>query len=94
VVEGVETSRDFHLRLLEHPDVQAGEMSIQWLESHLTELTSAPASDETIRLAAVAAALAAHEDRAQAPSAAGVAASQRATSAWQAIARRESLGLG
>jgi acetyl-CoA carboxylase, biotin carboxylase subunit len=94
VVEGVETSRDFHLRLLEHPDVQAGEMSIQWLESHLTELTSAPASDETIRLAAVAAALAAHEDRAQAPSAAGAAASQRATSAWQAIARRESLGLG
>jgi len=94
VVEGVETSRDFHLRLLEHPDVQAGDMSIQWLESHLTELTSAPATDDTIRLAAVAAALAAHEDRGQAPTGAGVVASQRAKSGWQAIARRESLGIG
>jgi acetyl-CoA carboxylase biotin carboxylase subunit len=94
VIEGVETSRDFHLRLLEHPDVQAGNMSIQWLESHLAELTSASAADHTVRLAAVAAALAAHEDRGQAPAMATTVATPHTTSGWRDIARRESLGLG
>ncbi len=94
VIEGVETSRDFHLRLLEHPDVQSGDMSIQWLEAHLTELTSASASDETVQLAAIAAALAAHDDRGQATVSNSPASSRATGSAWRDIARRESLGLG
>jgi len=94
VIEGVETSRDFHLRLLEHPDVQSGEMSIQWLEAHLPELTSASAREETIQLAAIVAALAAHEDRGQAVVTNTGAGARTAGSTWRDIARRESLGLG
>jgi acetyl-CoA carboxylase biotin carboxylase subunit len=93
VIEGVETSRDFHLRLLEHPDVQSGDISIQWLEGHLAELTTAAPSEETVRLAAVAAALAAHADRAQLVPVAGPQASaSTARDGWRALASREALG--
>jgi acetyl-CoA carboxylase biotin carboxylase subunit len=57
-VDGVDTSRDFHLRVLAHPDFQSGAITIQWLEQHLDELTRADAPAESRRLAAVAAALA------------------------------------
>ncbi len=93
VVEGVETSRSFHLRLLEHPDVQAGDISIQWLEAHLAELTSAQPDDDTIRRAAVVAALAAQHDRGQLAApvhSAGAESGVREGWRWQA--RRESLG--
>ena len=96
VIEGVETSRGFHLRLLEHEDVRSGNLTIQWLEAHLAELTSQPASAETIRLAAIAAALSADHDRnvRAVPIESG---STNATAApahgdgWRAVARRERL---
>jgi len=93
VIEGVETSRGFHLRLLEHPDVQSGNINIQWLESHLDELTGLSANDETIQLAAIVAALAAQQDReVRIPTGNDDElndASER--SGWRAVARRESL---
>ena len=62
-IDGVETSRGFHLRVLDHPDFQRGDISIQWLEEHLAELTASTGSDENVRIAAIAAALVAHEER-------------------------------
>ena len=62
-IEGVETSRDFHLRLMEDQDFRAGAISIQWLEEHLPELSAVKAPPETMRVAAIAAALFADRDR-------------------------------
>src|SRR5690606_1224865 len=96
VIEGVETSRGFHLRLLEHADVRSGNITIQWLEAHLAELTGQPASAETVRLAAIAAALAADHDR-NAPTmqaavgAANTSAAPAHGDGWRAVARRERL---
>jgi acetyl-CoA carboxylase biotin carboxylase subunit len=93
VVEGVETSRGFHLRLLEHPDVQAGDISIQWLEAHLAELTGAQPDEDTIRRAAVAAALSAQHDRGQLAAPTGASGAESAVrEGWRWQARRESLG--
>lgn len=99
-VDGIETSRSFHLRVLEHPDFQSGNITIQWLEQRLPELTAPVKDRETLRLAALAAALLTHEERtsgrrpaasastegAVAPSAAGAPAS-----AWATLARRDAL---
>ncbi len=98
VVDGVETSRGFHLRLLEHPDVRSGAVNIQWLEAHLDELTGRSANDDTIRLAAVAAALAAQQDRSARVTVGTLGAASSGTpsagtpsSGWRAAARREGL---
>ncbi|HLV25117.1 MAG TPA: acetyl-CoA carboxylase biotin carboxylase subunit [Gemmatimonadales bacterium] len=91
-VSGVETSRDFHLRVMEHPDYRAGNVTIQWLEQNLEAITGARAPEEQVRLAAVVAALLADADRARANggSPAGAAVRQ-AESAWQRVARAEGL---
>ena len=62
-VEGVETSRDFHLRLLEDAEFRRGEVEIQWLERRLPSLLAVRPPVDGIRLAAVAAALLAERDR-------------------------------
>ena len=101
-IEGVETSRDFHLRVMDHPDYQRGDVSIQWLEQHLAELTGAPPPADGLRIAAIAAALLAERDRgtrSSAPAgngagaaAAGPAAGRREDGAgWRHVARREGL---
>jgi acetyl-CoA carboxylase biotin carboxylase subunit len=97
-IEGVETSRDFHLRVMEHPDFRSGDISIQWLERHLDELTRSAPSDDARLVAALAAALVAERDR-SAPRAAAmpsgspeVAAAPAATpDAWRLAALREGL---
>ena len=62
-IDGIETSRGFHVRVLDHPEFQSGNISIQWLEQTLPALT-APASDPAaLRLAALAAAMLTHEER-------------------------------
>jgi acetyl-CoA carboxylase, biotin carboxylase subunit len=71
VIEGVETSREFHLRVLEHPEFRRGDISIQWLEANLAQLTKSSPPDEAIRAAAIAAALLAERDRGTRPSTAG-----------------------
>jgi acetyl-CoA carboxylase biotin carboxylase subunit len=96
-IEGIETSRDFHLRVMEHPDFQSGDISIQWLEQHLDELTRTTPTDDERLIAAVAAALVAERDRA-APRAAAATSSAPSggsaasgASAWRLAALREGL---
>ena len=102
-IDGIETSRSFHLRVMDHPDFQRGDITIQWLEQNLPALT-APATDrESIRLAAIAAALVAHEERRAGSGAATMSSASNASTAggderrgvpgptWRDVARRESL---
>lgn len=88
-IEGVESSRDFHLRLMEDPEFRAGAIEIQWLERRLESIVNAPAPESTTRTAALVGALIADEDR-RAPSRAEKAARIPAASeseAWLRAAR-------
>src|SRR5690349_10173189 len=62
-IEGIETSRDFHLRMMEDDEFKRGDISIQWLEQRLPDILGRPASEEARTIAAIAAALAADRDR-------------------------------
>ena len=89
VVTGIETSREFHLRVMEDPEFQAGAIEIQWLERRLASLTLERGTEDGARLAALAGALLAEGDagsRAQ-----PALQSATSTSAWQRAARLESL---
>jgi acetyl-CoA carboxylase biotin carboxylase subunit len=101
-IEGVETSREFHLRVMEHPDFRRGDISIQWLEQHLPELTAPPVPASVEQLAAVAAALLAHRERTQPSASAAAAGASPSTSqqgrgpagaqdAWRLAGRRDGL---
>jgi acetyl-CoA carboxylase biotin carboxylase subunit len=93
-VDGVETSRDFHLRMMENDVFRRGAFDIQWLEQHLDELLRrAPDRDSVIR-AAIAAALMAERDRsvrrvAAAPE--SPTGGRPAESTWLRVARQEAL---
>jgi acetyl-CoA carboxylase biotin carboxylase subunit len=96
-VHGLETSRDFHLRVMEDEEFRAGAIEIQWLERRLPELTGSIASDDRVQAAAIAAALLAHRDRTgrvgvaasngQAPAAPAPAVLR--SNEWKLAARRE-----
>jgi len=94
-IDGVDTSRDFHLRVMENADFRAGAIEIQWLERHLAELTAAPASHDSIVRAAIAAVLLSDRDRGvRRPTTAGAQdanAPAAAGSQWLELARREAL---
>ncbi len=95
-VEGVETSRDFHLRVMEDEEFRRGEIEIQWLERRLASLTAAPAPAEGERAAAIAAALLAERERARRalPAANGASVGVGAGAAvdrWRLAALREAL---
>ena len=92
-VVGVETSREFLLRVVEHPDFERGAFDIQWLEAHLDALATAPPSNDERRVAAIAAALIADRTRnvpARAPETNG-AVTTHIDSAWRDAARRDAL---
>jgi acetyl-CoA carboxylase biotin carboxylase subunit len=103
VIDGVETSREFHLRVMADADYRLGNVTIQWLEQKLPELLGQQPPAETIRAAAIAAALLAERDRGGRPNAGaganaakGAGASSAAPagaapSAWAELARREGL---
>jgi len=61
-IAGIETSRDFHLRVMDDEEFRAGAIDIQWLERRLPSLLAHRPSDGEI-VAAVAAALLADEER-------------------------------
>jgi acetyl-CoA carboxylase biotin carboxylase subunit len=97
-IEGVDTSRDFHLRVMEDAEFQAGAIEIQWLERRMAELTHvAPPVDGVLR-AAIAAALLAERER-TAPRRSGTTAQSQAErvvsgtgdGAWLRAARLEAL---
>jgi acetyl-CoA carboxylase biotin carboxylase subunit len=93
VIEGVETSRDFHLRVMEDDEFRRGAIEIQWLERRLPSLLDATAPETLREIAAVAGALLADRER-SAPRSAGsaVAGTPAATvGAWTRAARREGL---
>jgi len=94
-IEGVETSRDFHLRLMEDDDFRAGRIEIQWLERKLSVLASVKPPESARSAAEITAALLADRDRQR-----GVARRQGRSetgetgsveSAWPRLARHEGL---
>ncbi|HEX5829726.1 MAG TPA: acetyl-CoA carboxylase biotin carboxylase subunit, partial [Gemmatimonadaceae bacterium] len=91
-IDGVETSRDFHLRVMERDDFRCGDVSIQWLEAHLEEIVGAAPPAGGAQVAAVAAALLADADRGRPPTppAAGDGA-EPFDRAWRHLARLEGL---
>jgi acetyl-CoA carboxylase biotin carboxylase subunit len=91
-IEGVETSRDFHLRLMEDDDFRAGRIEIQWLERRLQSLISAKPPKDIEQKAVVIAALIAERDR-SAPRRPGSTGGQAAEagSSWTRAARLEGL---
>ena len=93
IIEGVETSRDFHMRLMEDEEFRRGEIEIQWLERRLPSLMAMKSPEEVARVAAIAAALFADRDRhrgAPAGSRAGTPGVV-AGAAWNRAARTEGL---
>lgn len=97
-IDGVETSRGFHLRVMEHPEFQSGDISIQWLEQKLPELTGAKPLPEAVKTAAIVAALVADAERSApravestATGSAAVATAPDHNSGWRNAALREGL---
>ncbi|HTE47847.1 MAG TPA: acetyl-CoA carboxylase biotin carboxylase subunit [Gemmatimonadaceae bacterium] len=91
-IEGVESSRDFHLRVMEDAEFRAGAIEIQWLERRLVSLLSVKPPSETTQTAAVVAALIADRDR-QAPKRASAPSGNDSSSpnAWTRAGRLEGL---
>ncbi len=93
-IVGVETSREFHIRLLENADFQRGNIDVQWLERSLHSLVHAAPPPDIVHAAAVAAALLADRDRGtpreQSARNAPVADSSN-NALWREVARREGL---
>jgi acetyl-CoA carboxylase, biotin carboxylase subunit len=89
VIGGVETSREFHLRVMEDSEFRAGAIEIQWLERRLASLTIDRGTADGATLAALAGALLAESEsgaRAAVP-----AQRDSSMSAWQRTARLESI---
>ncbi len=94
-IVGVETSREFHIRLMEDAAFQRGDVDVQWLERSLASLVHSAPPRDIAHAAAVAAALLADRDRGipgayAASNRAGVARDEE-TAGWLAAARREAL---
>jgi acetyl-CoA carboxylase biotin carboxylase subunit len=95
-IEGVDTSRDFHLRVMENADFRSGAIEIQWLERHLAEITTVAPPQEGVVRAAIAAVLLAERERsaprrATAAPLAAAADHPSGESAWLVAARQEAL---
>jgi acetyl-CoA carboxylase biotin carboxylase subunit len=89
VITGIETSREFHLRVMEDTEFRAGAIEIQWLERRLESLTTDAGTEDGAQLAALAGALLADSEsgnRSDAPS-----VQTGTVSEWQRLARLESL---
>jgi acetyl-CoA carboxylase biotin carboxylase subunit len=89
-VAGIETSRNFHLRVMENDDFRSGDIDIQWLERSLPALVDAPVPVEATRIAAITAALMAERDR-SAPRQLHAGQSGGAGSEWVRVGRFEAL---
>jgi acetyl-CoA carboxylase biotin carboxylase subunit len=98
IIQGVETSRDFHVRVMDDEEFRRGDIDIQWLERRLASILERRPPEESVRVAAIAAALLAERDRAAralsgARSATGLTAQSGDSTAdsWKQAARLESL---
>jgi len=92
-IEGVDSSRDFQLRVMEDAEFRSGAIEIQWLERRLESLTHVAPPPEVTRQAAIAAALIADRDRhaASRPSPTTPSIGAPTQDAWTRIARLEGL---
>jgi acetyl-CoA carboxylase biotin carboxylase subunit len=90
-IEGLETSRDFHLRVMEDAEYRRGDVSIQWLEQRLPSLTAAEPPEAGVRVAAIAAALIAERDRGLRVPAGAAGSPSAPADEWKRAARREGL---
>jgi acetyl-CoA carboxylase biotin carboxylase subunit len=88
---GVETSRDFHLRVLEDAEFRRGDIHIQWLERRLPSLLAVKPGPQLTETAAVAAALLAERLRTAPARRANGGPAADAGDAWLRTARTESL---
>jgi len=98
IIQGVETSRDFHVRMMDDDEFRRGAIDIQWLERRLTSILEHRPTEEFVRVAAIAGALLAERDRAAravSPSAArsGFPTADRngVADSWKQVARLEGL---
>jgi acetyl-CoA carboxylase biotin carboxylase subunit len=64
IILGIETSRDFHIRVMDDDEFRRGSIDIQWLERRLASILERPPGDESVRVAAIAGALLAERERA------------------------------
>jgi acetyl-CoA carboxylase biotin carboxylase subunit len=90
VVTGVETSRDFHLRMMEHGDFRSGAIDIQWLERSLPAILEREPPADVIQRATIAAALLAERDRGSTATA-GKRHAPQDGDAWTRAARIDAL---
>jgi acetyl-CoA carboxylase biotin carboxylase subunit len=98
IIQGVETSRDFHVRVMDDDEFRRGAIDIQWLERRLTSILERPPAEEFVRAAAIAGALLAERDRAARAVSPTVATSGSPTAdrngvadSWKQVARVEGL---
>jgi acetyl-CoA carboxylase biotin carboxylase subunit len=90
-VEGVETSRGFHLRVMEDEEFRRGEIDIQWLERRLGSLTRVEPPSEGVLAAIIAGALLAEAEHSQRAVSAPDGVAPSAEDAWRLAALREGL---
>jgi acetyl-CoA carboxylase biotin carboxylase subunit len=92
-IDGVDSSRDFHLRVMEDAEFRSGAIEIQWLERRLESLTHTPPPAALGRTAAIVAALIADRDRraASRPAPTSPSSGAPAQDAWTRVARLEGL---
>ena len=97
IILGVETSRDFHIRMMDDAEFRRGDIEIQWLERRLASILERRPPAEAAQVAAIAGALLAERDRAtrHGPGASGVNSAARgqtaAADSWKQAARVEGL---
>jgi acetyl-CoA carboxylase biotin carboxylase subunit len=97
IIQGIETSREFHIRMMDDPDFQSGAIDIQWLERNLSQILARSASEDSFKVAAIAAALLAEGDRTArnvgvtATGSPGATAKNESADSWKQAARIEGL---
>jgi len=86
------TSQPFHLRVMDDPEFQRGDVDITYLDRAGTRLLAVEARPDLTRPLAIVAALLAEERRSAAVPEQPVARPPDRASAWLLAARREALG--
>jgi acetyl-CoA carboxylase biotin carboxylase subunit len=64
VIQGVDSSRDFHVRVMDDEEFRRGAIDVQWLERRLASILGRKPNEESVRVAAIAGALLAERERA------------------------------
>ena len=98
IVLGIETSRDFHIRLMDDDEFRRGAIDIQWLERRIPSILARQPSAESVRVGAIAGALLAERDRGSRVVAGGpvgpgtsVPTADTGLESWKQAARAEGL---